>query len=159
MNGIRARRRTRLRGRGRGQAAAEFAIVAPIFFFMLFGIIDFGRYVYYVQIINNAAREGARYAIVNGERSFTPVGPAQDDATVEAVVTNYAIGVIGADADLTVHSCWKNSGCPGDPMETPSNARGQKVRVSAQYVFHPILPLVPLPNVTINGESTLVINN
>ena len=52
----------------------EFALVAPIFFLMLFALLDFGRYVYYVQILNNAAREGARYAIVHGGASFTPVG-------------------------------------------------------------------------------------
>jgi Flp pilus assembly protein TadG len=46
------------RPRSRGQASSEFALVAPIFFLLLFGLIDFGRYVYYVQILNNAAREG-----------------------------------------------------------------------------------------------------
>src|SRR5436190_19629265 len=56
----------RARGAHRGQALVEFAFVAPIFFLLLFAIIDFGRYVYYVQVLDNAAREGARYAIVHG---------------------------------------------------------------------------------------------
>ena len=46
-----------------------------LFFMLLFAIIDFGRYVYYVQILNNAAREGARYAIVHGSDSLAPTGP------------------------------------------------------------------------------------
>jgi Flp pilus assembly protein TadG len=46
--------------RRRGQALVEFSLVAPMFFLLIFAIIDFGRYVYYVQILNNAAREGAR---------------------------------------------------------------------------------------------------
>ena len=100
-------RRWRLARVHRGQALVEFAIVAPFFFFMLFAIIDFGRYVYYVQILNNAAREGARYAIVNGDASFTPVGPNPDNAQVEAVVKNYAVGVIGNGGTFAVHSCWK----------------------------------------------------
>jgi Flp pilus assembly protein TadG len=63
------------RRRSVGQAMVEFALVAPLFFFLLFAIIDFGRYVYYVQILNNAAREGARYAIVHGSSSLAPSGP------------------------------------------------------------------------------------
>ena len=57
----------------------------PLFFFLLFAIIDFGRYVYYVQILNNAAREGARYAIVHGSDSLAPSGPPRqhDRATAE----------------------------------------------------------------------------
>ena len=63
--------------RSHGQAIAEFALVAPIFFLILFSIIDFGRYVYYVQILNNAAREGARYAIVHGANSLPVVGSSR----------------------------------------------------------------------------------
>jgi hypothetical protein len=159
----RARSADRSRARRRGQATAEFALVAPIFFFMLFAIIDFGRYMYYVQILNNAAREGARYAIVNGSRSFTPVGPGQGNATVEGVVRSYAIGVIGADADVEVQSCWKKDFDDCYPVENPlvlpSNTRGSTVHVHVAYKFHPILPLVPIPTITITGVSTLVINN
>jgi len=151
--------RLRLAPAHRGQALVEFALVAPFFFFMLFAIIDFGRYVYYVQILNNAAREGARYAIVNGDASFTPVGPNPDNAQVEAVVKNYAVGVIGNGATFTIHSCWKlKTDCP-DPAKLASNHRGQPVSVWVTYDFHPIIPLVPIPGITITGESTLVINH
>jgi len=134
----------------------EFAFVAPIFFLMLFAIIDFGRYVYYVQILNNAAREGTRYAIVHGANSFQPAGPAADNAAVDAATRNYAIGVIGGGATLTVHSSWTDPQRPADP---PSNARGHVVKVSITYSFQSLIPVVPIPPITINGESTLVINN
>ena len=150
-NGTRSRHASR---RSRGQALVEFAFVAPIFFLLLFAIIDFGRYVYYVQILNNAAREGTRYAVVHGSRSFTPTGPGQDDPTIAAIVRNYAIGVIGNSATLGVHSYWGTN-----PMTSPSNARGEKVRVTVAYDFHSLIPIVPIPAITINGESTLVINN
>ena len=148
--------------RRRGQGLVEFAITAPIFFFMLFAIIDFGRYVYYVQILNNAAREGARYAIVNGSSSFNPVGPNRDDPKVAGVVRNYAIGVIGNTTLLTI-SCWKAdpADCfPSDnPGVTPKNDRGFPVYVSVAYDFHPLIPMIPIPGITITGESTLVINH
>ena len=46
----------------KGQAMVEFALVLPLLLTLLCGIIDFG-WLYYNQItLNNAAREGARYA-------------------------------------------------------------------------------------------------
>jgi hypothetical protein len=126
---------------------------------MLFGIIDFGRYVYYVQILNNAAREGARYAIVHGSNSFQPTGPNDDDPTITSVVRNYAVGVIGTGTTFVVHSYWRDPPVPPNPPNLPSNNRGQKVHVTVTYDFHSFIPIVPLPPITINGESTLVINN
>jgi Flp pilus assembly protein TadG len=54
----------------RGQALAEFALVAPLFFLLLFGIIEAGRFVFYTEVLANATREGARYAIVHSGRTF-----------------------------------------------------------------------------------------
>ena len=56
--------RLRKRGSSRGQALVEFALVLPIFAIMLFGIIDFGRYVFTANSLNNGAREAARFASV-----------------------------------------------------------------------------------------------
>ena len=143
---------TRMRSpiRQRGQALAEFALVAPIFFLLLFAIIDFGRYVYYVQILNNAAREGARYAIVHGSLSLSPTGPPQDStgAAVKQVVRDYAVGVIGDATVLTINATWN-----------PNNNRGNAVSVTVDYQFHSVIPIVPLPAIQIQGASTLVVNN
>jgi Flp pilus assembly protein TadG len=145
--------------RARGQALVEFAFVAPIFLLLLFAIIDFGRYVYYVQILNNAAREGTRYAIVHGSNSFTPAGPSPNDPKVDAVVRNYAIGVIGNAAVLDIDSVWGEPAIPPNPPPPPTNNRGSRVKVTVSYSFNSMIPIVPIPPITINGESTLVINN
>jgi Flp pilus assembly protein TadG len=50
----------------RGAAAVEFAIVAPVFFLLVFGMIEFGRMVMVQQILTNASREGARKAVLDG---------------------------------------------------------------------------------------------
>jgi len=47
----------------RGVAAVEMAVIAPIFLVLVFGIIEFGRYLMVGQLVTNAAREGARMAI------------------------------------------------------------------------------------------------
>jgi Flp pilus assembly protein TadG len=70
--------------RSRGQALVEFAIVAPVFFLLLFAIIEAGRFILYYETLNNATREGTRYAIVNGANSLTcPTGtPAPTSSSV-----------------------------------------------------------------------------
>jgi Flp pilus assembly protein TadG len=50
----------------RGVAAVEFAIIAPLLFLLIFGMIEFGRMVMVQQILTNAAREGARIAVLDG---------------------------------------------------------------------------------------------
>lgn len=48
-----------------GQAMVEFALILPIFLLILCGILDFGWLFYNQLSLNNACREGARYAVVN----------------------------------------------------------------------------------------------
>jgi Flp pilus assembly protein TadG len=50
----------------RGAAAVEFAVVAPVFFLMILGMIEIGRAIMVQQIITNASREGARMAVLPG---------------------------------------------------------------------------------------------
>src|SRR5262249_48705817 len=50
----------------RAAAAVEFAIVAPVFFLLVFGMIEYGRMVMVYQILTNASREGARVAVLDG---------------------------------------------------------------------------------------------
>lgn len=65
------------RGRGeRSQAMTEFALVAPVLLLLTFGIMDFGRALYFYVTAGAAAREGARIAI----RASNPL-PADSDVT------------------------------------------------------------------------------
>jgi Flp pilus assembly protein TadG len=145
------------RRRQRGQALPEFALIAPLFFLFLFGIIEAGRFVFYYEILNNATREGARYAIVNGDNSLDcPTGPpatpkkACDTAGDDVVqkVRDAAIGVLGTGVAVT--PVWH------DPA---NNGRGSTVTVTATYSYSSLIPIVPLPNITVQAESSLVVNN
>lgn len=49
----------------------EFAVVAPVLFLMIFGMIEFGRLIMVQQIMTNASREGAREAVLDGATSTT----------------------------------------------------------------------------------------
>ena len=63
-----------LRGRRatsrRGQALVEFALVFPIAIILLMAVFDVGRAVFAYNGLTNAAREGARLAIVNQDEAL-----------------------------------------------------------------------------------------
>lgn len=48
---------------------AEFAIVAGVFFMMILAIIEFGRLLYTHNALTDAARRGARYAVLHPENA------------------------------------------------------------------------------------------
>jgi hypothetical protein len=147
--------------RPRGQALVEFALVSLMFFPLLLGIIEAGRFILFYETLNNATREGARYAIVNGGSTIgCPSGPAAAGSTpcdvagtnVVNRVKSAAFNVLGNAVAVT--PLWlKPDGTAGD------NGRGMTIHVAAVYTYRPLVPIVPIPAITINAESTLVINN
>ena len=52
-----------------GQALVEFALMIPIFLFLIVALFDMGRAVFAYNTLTNAAREGARMAIVNQDKA------------------------------------------------------------------------------------------
>jgi Flp pilus assembly protein TadG len=71
--------RTSLRKNERGAALIETAITIPIILLIAVGIFEFGRAYQTWQVLTNAAREGARIAILT----------EKTDADVTTVVRNY----------------------------------------------------------------------
>src|SRR5688572_18318054 len=63
----------------RGTAVVEFAIVAPVFFLLVFGMIEYGRMVMVQQILTNASREGARFAVIQSTNDTTAVQDRVED--------------------------------------------------------------------------------
>ena len=97
-----------------GAAAVEFAIVAPIFFLLIFGIIEIGRAVMVQQIITNASREGARRAVLEGATV----------ADVSNIVTTYLANASLPSAAVAFPQGNPESVSYGNPVE---------VRVSIPY--------------------------
>jgi len=48
-----------------GQELVEFALVLPLLLLVVFGVLDLGRVFHSAITITNAAREGARYAMLH----------------------------------------------------------------------------------------------
>jgi Flp pilus assembly protein TadG len=71
---------------------AEFAIVAPVFFLMVVGFLEFGRALMVQQVLINASRVGARQAITTSATT----------AEVESVVSSYTAGLAVPGVEITV---------------------------------------------------------
>ena len=100
------------RRRSTGQALAEFAIVFPIFMLSVLILIDFARAIFVYSVISDAAREGARYAIVHGVIAATDNPPATGPGTGDPdgsinVVPQAKSFAFGLDQSaLRVAVCW-----------------------------------------------------
>lgn len=81
----------RLRGDRNGAAAVEFALVLPLLMTLVFGVFEFGMLWNAYQIITDAAREGARRAVV--ANLALAATPADVFATVEEAIRRARPGV------------------------------------------------------------------
>ena len=102
----------RYRGQ-RSQAMTEFALVAPVLLLLTFGIIDFGRALYFYVAAGNAAREAAhaatRYGIpVNNPTNCTPVGTTSLLPTNTGVTCTASVHFPGATIQVPT--------CPNGPI-------------------------------------------
>ena len=90
----------------RAAAAVEFAIVAPVFFLLVFGMIEYGRMVMVQQVITNASREGARKAVLDGATTN------EVQTTVDSYLTSGSI----TGATTTVSPNPPTNAAFGDPV-------------------------------------------
>ncbi len=89
-----AKRNTRA-DRRRGTAMVEMALVLPIFFTVVLGIVEFGRGMTIEQMITNTAREGTRMGILDGETNTTVT------TWIESFLKD-SINVAAADVTVTI---------------------------------------------------------
>ena len=118
----------------RGTALIEMAFTLPLLLFISLGIIEFGRAFQVWQILTNAAREGARVAVL----------PGISDSMVTARVQEYiAVGVPDPSVTPTITIQRNASISYGS-----GTATGSKVSVSYPYKF-----------MVLNGIAKLVVSN
>lgn len=152
------------RERSRGQALTEVAMVAPLFFLMVFGTIDIGRAIWANDVVASAAREGARFASVHA--GYIDEDSLASKDTIKAHAVNFVIAG-GASPSATV--CFsqaatmanQGAGCSGDVDETGMEyERGNLVTVRVTSQVPTILgSFFGAGSWTVTGESTVLINN
>ena len=113
-----------------GTATVEFALVAPILLFMLFGIIEFGLVFEDVQGINQAAREGARSSAAGAPPSTITarIAASAPNMNIANLTTAYAHRRF--DTTAGSWTTWTTLGTSG----TANDANiGDQIRVSVAY--------------------------
>lgn len=113
-----------------GAAIVEFALVAMIFFTLLIGIMEFGRWLFTLNSANEATRLGARLAVV------CSIADAPD---IKTKMHQIAGGIPVGNMDIV----YLPAGCDA------SNCKTVTVRLSGA-TFSPLIPLMggtyPIPD-------------
>jgi Flp pilus assembly protein TadG len=129
-------RRSRQDGgrRQRGQGLTEFALVIPIFLLLVVALFDLGRAVFAYNTLTNAAREGARIAIVN---QYTPTIVSRAKSQTNIVELD----------DPSVSVTFWNVGTDGNPDISKGQcnnrvAVGCLVVVQFEATYRPITPFI-----------------
>jgi len=142
-----------------GQGVVEFALVAMVFFMLVFGIIDFSRFFHSWVTVQHAAREGARYGITG--RVDCDIASDDRDACIEYVAKEATTGLSGAPGNVTVtYKSWDYPAYADPPTEGSSGDQCDALEVSVHYDFEFAAPIigsilggVELP---INGRERMV---
>jgi TadE-like protein len=136
----------------RGVAMVEFALVAPLLFLLLFGMIDFGKAFNYWNVEQQMANQGARLAAVNA------AGPWSCDGAPAPALADY-IQCQAVTGELrNGNSLWLADGAKvcidapdgldiGDPVQ---------VEVKADYNWLPLIAdHISVTQTRITGKATM----
>lgn len=132
-------RQPRAPKKNRGQELVEFALVLPVLILIIMGTMEYGRAYYTSSLLQNAAREGARYGILH------PTVVTSSDGADPNNITARAKGFITGlnSSKLTIDVSYPD----GD------TSRGSRVRVTVSYLYESIVPF--LHAYTMRGNSTM----
>jgi Flp pilus assembly protein TadG len=123
--------------RAAGQGLVEFALVIPVFLLVFMGLVDGGRLIYVYNTVSNAARSGARVAVVNQSTSGTQTCDTTSTAYPAGCAASAAIGVGVSPSDVIVtYRSWNDSGACS-PM-----AMGCLAVVTVTGRFQPLTPII-----------------
>jgi Flp pilus assembly protein TadG len=135
-------RRRRYRNR-RGRAALETAITLSLLMMMLLGVVDYARLIMMRHLMDNAAREGARYAVVS--TAGTSGGSTVTTAQVQSQVTTYLAGQVVSNLNVQVYQADLITGAAIAGTTWNSSAFGKNIAVQIDLDFQPISPAI-MPN-------------
>jgi Flp pilus assembly protein TadG len=104
----------------RGATAVEFALIAPVLFAVLFGIIDFGRAMMSLDLLAHAARGGARVGVLANKST--------DDIKAAANAALDAGGIDHTNASIAVT-------VNGNGVDASTAVTGDQVQVTVSVPF------------------------
>lgn len=137
----------------RGATLVEFAVVAPLLFLLLFGVIEFARVAHGFTTVWTAAREGARYATTVGDSDGVNGPNYLDCAAIADAALARVVGMtLGTgDVDITyfdrtgiaVADCDSSATLPAPAPAGPVDIdSGFAIEVEVNGTFDAIVPLL-----------------
>ena len=130
-----------------GSITAETAVVISVFLLFLFGLLEFCRYTFTRQVLQNAVREGARFAVINTYTATLDSDTAnvvkQRLSGQDQKVQNFTVSVYQADSA-------GNSLGAGTAVNT---LFGGRIGVQIDCDYNPILPSFLFLNNTIHIQT------
>ena len=130
--------------RSRGASAVEFALIMPLFFLLLFGIVDFGWYFFNQHTIQYATREGARLALV-GRSLQNPDGSnmSREASIIKTIKDNAAVALNPAALKIRIYPVGAGYSDPAN-WDTTINpgAGGDYMRVRVIYDYNFLTPMI-----------------
>jgi hypothetical protein len=119
----------------------EFALVAMVFFLVVFGIIDFTRFFQSWVTVQHAAREAARYGVTG--RSDCDIASDDRLACIEYVAKESTNGLSGAPDNVTVSvRSWDYPGYADPPTGGSAGEQCDALEVGVQYEFTFAAPII-----------------
>jgi Flp pilus assembly protein TadG len=142
-----------------GQSLVEFAMVAPLFFMLVFGITDFGRLFFTKLTLQHALREAGRYA-VTGQHQQDPNNPATPLSRVQSIqniAQQYAAGLLPNSSSVNVKALDSQGNVD---TAHPAGLPGETVIVSLSTKLKLITPLIGnfFPQVNGQGEYDFTVS-
>lgn len=126
----------------RGTAVVEFALIAPLLFLLVGGIIDFARAMNYYNDMTQLAGQGVRSAIVAANPDGT--GPSTATSVQCQLVNNYTSSdeLKGSTSSNGIQVKIFDPSAPGSGTANP--IAGQPLTVQTSFDFNFIVPLVKI---------------
>ncbi|MBX7103061.1 MAG: pilus assembly protein [Gemmataceae bacterium] len=92
-------------GRRRAATIVEMTFVLSIFLLFLLGILEYGRYLFFMHVAANATAQGARYAVVHtGDGTTLAQVKSQVDTILgsqKSFLTGYTVSVFPTQAGVS----------------------------------------------------------
>jgi hypothetical protein len=131
-----------------GQGILEFALVLPLLFLVVFGVLDLGRIFFATIGLTNAAREGVRYLTLHPDDISNDLGSFLGSKAAATDEANYA-GLAVSGSQVTV-TCSNTDGDEFCDSGTPAT-------VTVTYNFDLILGwFLPSP-ITIARSAVMIV--
>jgi hypothetical protein len=145
------------RRRERGQSLVEFALMAPIFFIMVYGIVDLSRAFQSYVTLQEAARSAARYA-VTGRIDCTGPAIQNRDTCIRNEATQHTKNLDRHGTIVTTYRSWDYPTYADPPAQGNAGAQCDAVEVELTYDYHPITPIFGffVSNVPMDARERLV---